>query len=394
MMNRIWIVFNKELTDNLRDRRSLASTFASALLSPLMLLVMIVLLGQMLNSNPDEKPLRVPVAGAENAPALVEYLRQNGAQILDAPADPKSAVVEGNAEVVLVIPDDFGKSFTISQPAEVQVVMDASRTNNAITVERLNNLLNGYSRLVGSQRLMLRGVSPNIVQAVMINHMDVSTSQSRTMIFLYMLPFLLIMNVFMGGMYVIIDATAGERERGSLEPLLTNPVRRSAMVLGKQMASLPFALVTMVLTLLVFGLTFNLVPVEQILGIPMSLDMGTLWGIFGLCLPMLLLASALQMVVAAFTRSFKEAQTYLGFMPLIAGLPSMFVGFLSVKPSLGTMLIPTLGQSLLINQMMRGETLEMSNILISTAATLVAAAGFTLLAVVLYQREQVLFGKK
>jgi sodium transport system permease protein len=394
MMKHIWIVFNKEVIDNLRDRRSQSSTIASALLSPLMLLVMIVLLGQMFNSNPDEKPLRIPVAGAENAPALVEYLRQNGAQILPAPPDPKMAVTEGHVEAVLVIPPDFGKAFTQSQPAEVQVVMDASRTNNTITFECLNALLNGYNRKVGSQRLLLRGVSPNIMQAVVINHVDVSTSQSRAMLFLYMLPFLLITNVFMGGMYVIIDATAGERERGSLEPLLTNPVRRSEMVLGKQLASLPFALVTMILTLVMFGLIFNLVPVEQFLGMPMSLNLGTLLGIFGLCLPMLLLASALQMVVAAFTRSFKEAQTYLGFMPLIAGLPSMFVGFMAVKPSLVTMLIPTLGQSLLINQMMRGETMDMMNVWISTAATLAVTVLCTMAAIRLYQREQVLFGKK
>jgi len=101
-----------------------------------------------------------------------------------------------------------------------------------MTIERINALLNGYNHLVGSQRLMVRGVSPGILQALVIVRVDVSTPQSRTMIFLYMLPFLLIMNVFMGGMYVIIDATAGERERGSLEPLLTNPVRRSAMVLA------------------------------------------------------------------------------------------------------------------------------------------------------------------
>jgi sodium transport system permease protein len=144
----------------------------------------------------------------------------------------------------------------------------------------------------------------------------------------------------------------------------------------------------------VFGLTFNLVPIEQYLGIPMSLNMGTLWNIFWLCVPMLLLASALQMVVAAFTRSFKEAQTYLSFMPLVAGLPSMFAGFLSVKSSFETMLIPTFGQALLINQLLRGEVVVESNVIISTVATLVAAVLCTLLAVRLYQREQVLFGKK
>jgi len=394
MMRHVWIVLAKELLDNFRDRRSLLSTLSSALLTPLLLLAMIVLLGQVLNSNPDEKPLRIPVSGAENAPSLVEYLRQNGAQILPAPLNPEDAVRNGDAGVVLEIPADYGSHFTRSDPAAVSLVMDASHTSDAVTLQRISALLNNYNRLVGAQRLMLRGVSPTILQALVVNRMDVSTPQSRTMIFLYMLPFLLIMNVFMGGMFVIIDATAGERERGSLEPLLTNPVRRSAMVLGKQLASLPFALITMLLTLVMFALIFNLVPIEQILGIPMSLNMGTLWRIFGLCIPMLLLASALQMVVVAFTRSSKEAQTYLSFMPFLASLPSMFAGLLSVKASFETMLIPIFGQALLINQLMRGEAVDGFNVLISAVTTLVVAVVFTLLAIRLYQREQLLFGKK
>lgn len=393
-MRRILIIFNKELIDNLRDRRSLASTFASALLSPLMLLVMIVLLGQMFNSNPDEKPLKIPVMGAENAPALVAFLSQNGAQILPAPADPRVAVSEGNLEAVLIIPKDYGQAFTHSEPATVQLVLDSSRTSNSITIQRLNGLLSAYSHQVGNQRLMVRGINPSVAQAVTIERVDVSTSESRAMIFLYMLPFLLITNIFMGGMHVIIDSTAGERERGSLEPLLTNPARRSEMVLGKQLASLPFAMTTLILTLVVFGLTFNLVPIEQFLGMPMSLNPVTLLNIFWLSLPMLLLASTLQMLVAAFTRSFKEAQTYLGFLPLIASLPSMFAGFLSVKPSLETMFIPTFSQALLINQIMRGETLQPLYVAVATLATLLFTLLGTLIAIRLYQREQILFGKK
>ncbi|MCE1252795.1 MAG: ABC transporter permease [Anaerolineae bacterium] len=394
MIKRIGVIFNKEVIDNLRDKRSLTSTFTSALITPLTLLMMIFLLGQMFNSNPDEKPLKVPVLGAENAPALISFLEQNGAQILPAPADPQQAVREGEAEVVLVIPEKYGESFSQSSPAEVQLILDASRTGNTITLEQVNGLLNGYNRLVGSQRLMVRGINPQVTQVISIDRVDVSTPQSRTMIFLYMLPFILIMNIFMGGMHVIVDATAGERERNSLEPLLINPARRSEMVLGKQLASLPFAMTGLLLTLVVFGLIFNLVPIEQYLGMPMSLSISALWVIFWLSVPMLLLASSLQMIVASFSRSFKEAQTYLGFMPLIAGLPGMVVGFLAIKPALDTMLIPIFGQTLLINQLMRGETMNPFYILITTLTTLVAALLLTGVAIKLYQREQILFGKK
>jgi len=118
-----------------------------------------------------------------------------------------------------------------------------------------------------------------------------------------------------------------------------------------------------------------------------------LWNIFFLSLPMILLASALQMVVASFTRSFKEAQTYLSFLPLIAGLPGAFLAFLPVKPGLATMLIPTFGQSILINQMLRGETVLLDHILIASAATLVVAIILVFVAIYLYQREQILFGR-
>jgi sodium transport system permease protein len=221
----------------------------------------------------------------------------------------------------------------------------------------------------------------------------VATPQSQALMFLSMLPFLLIMTIFVGGMYVIIDTTAGERERGSLEPLLINPAHRWEFVLGKLLASLPFATVTVALALVLFGLGFNLVPLEEYIGFKMSIEPAVLWNIFFLSLPMILLASVLQMVVASFTRSFKEAQTYLSFLPLVAGLPGAFLAFLPVKAELPAMLIPTFGQSILINQMLRGETVLLNNVLISTAATLVAAVGLTLLAITLYRREQILFGR-
>jgi sodium transport system permease protein len=117
-------------------------------------------------------------------------------------------------------------------------------------------------------------------------------------------------------------------------------------------------------------------------------------GIFLISIPMVLLASGLQMVIATFTRSFKEAQTYVSFLPLIPAIPGMALAFLPVKASLWTMLIPTFGQQLLINQLMRAETIAPIHLWVSTLVTLLFAGILIGIAIKLYQRERVIFGVK
>jgi len=108
---------------------------------------------------------------------------------------------------------------------------------------------------------------------------------------------------------------------------------------------------------------------------------------------MILLASATQMIVATFAHSFKEAQTYLGWLPLIPALPGLALAFLPVKSDLWTMLIPTFGQQLLINQLIRGEVVNPTNIVVSTVMTLALSAILIYIAIRLYNREQILFVK-
>jgi sodium transport system permease protein len=170
-------------------------------------------------------------------------------------------------------------------------------------------------------------------------------------------------------------------------------VRRREFVAGKLSASLPFAFAAVLLSLSAFGIIFNVIPMEEVIGFQMSIDVGGLGVIFLICLPMVFLASAIQMIIATFARSFKEAQTYVGFLPLAPALPGMGLAFLPVKPALWTMLIPTFGQQILINQVMRGEVVSALNVGISVAVTLALAIVLTAVAVRLYEREQILFGK-
>jgi sodium transport system permease protein len=294
---------------------------------------------------------------------------------------------------VLVIPEDYAERLQAGHPAPIELILDTSRQSAFADMERARNLLNAYSSTVSMLRLQARGIDPAVLTPVQVMTRDVSTPQAQTLIFLSMLPFLVTMTVFTGGMYVIIDTTAGERERGSLEPLLINPVPRWKMVIGKLLASLPFAVASLVLTLVLLYVAFQLIPFEEVVGFSLELSSRAVWSIFLLALPVLLIASAVQMLVATFTKSFKEAQTYLGFLPLIAGLPSMFLAFLPVNPNRINMLIPAYSQSLLMDQILRGETVVNADVVMSVVSTLVLFVVALLASIRLYQGERVLIGR-
>jgi len=392
MIQRIWIILQKEMLDNARDVRSLLGSLSSSIFLPLLLIPLIIVVGKMINYDAIETPLQIPVVGAENAPRLIAYLEQNNVIVLPAPEDPKSEVAEGTLEAVLVIPEGYREDFTAGQPATVQVIQDTSRSATMATNARLENLLAAYANQVSVQRLLARGINPSLTNPLVVQSVDVSTPQSQSMIFLSMLPFMLITVIFLGGMYVVIDTTAGERERGSLEPLLINPARRSEIVIAKTLASIPFGILAVLVAMAGIGAGFNLVPIGDLTGMRLNISLLTLWQIFLICLPMVILASGMQMVLATFTRSFKEAQTYLGFVPLVVGMPSMFLAFSPDRITLGKALIPIYGQSMLINQLMRGEPILPVNVLAGAGTTLLAAVLFTIVAIRLYQREQILRG--
>jgi sodium transport system permease protein len=392
MAGRIQVVFRKEVVDNLRDRRSVGSALIMPLFMPIFLVSLIMVVGRSILADPVDRPLPIAVQGAQNAPGLVAYLEQHGATILPAPSDAQAQVVQGNLDMVLVIPADYAASFRGGHPADLQIILDSSRQSARTNVSRVRSLLGAYSQQVGALRLLARGVDPNVVSALAVESLDVATPQSQTLIFLNMLPFLIVVVIFTGGMYVIIDTTAGERERGSLEPLLINPATREEFILGKLFAALPFACGTLLLSLLAFWAAFKFIPLEQYTGFPLAISAATLWSIFWISLPLVLLASGLQIVIATFTRSFKEAQTYLALLPLVAGLPGAFLAFLPIKASLLTMIIPAFSQSLLINQVMRGEAVQPVYVLLSTLVTLGLSLLLILLAIRLYQSERIVMG--
>lgn len=391
-MNKVWIIFRKEVLDSLRDTRSWSTGLFWALFGPIVMGAMLIMIGSSVRED-IEQPLHLPVQNPENAPNLVRFLEQYDVIVEPAPADPEAAVRQGDLNVILIIPEEYGEDFSSGQSATVQLILDSTRQPARADINRIENLLENYSTYLGSLRLVVRGVSPEVIRPVVVEEVDLATPQSQATLLIGFLPYFIIFAIFNGASPIITDTTAGERERQSLEPLLINPVPRRSFVWGKMFAAFPFSLASLAITLVGFGIVFNVLPVEEFLGIRIGLSPLTLILIFLICLPVAFLASAIQILVASFAKSTKEAGTYLPFIALIPSLPGLALAFFPVKPALWTMLIPTFGQQLLINQFMRLEPINPSNAVISTVMTVLIGVAFTFAAIKLYEREQIVMRK-
>jgi sodium transport system permease protein len=392
MLERIGVVLRKELLDNLRDRRTLVTSLLTSLLGPFMLFLLLTVIGQTAGERA-ERPLELPVADAERAPGLMAFLEQRNVIVRPAPADPEAAVRAGEVDVVLVVGEEYAERLQAGLPAPVQLVIDSSRQSADPSADRAERLLEAYGGQLGALRLQARGVSPSLVVPLTVEEADVATPESRAAQLLNVLPYFLIFSVFVGGMGLTIDVTAGERERGSLEPLLLNPVRRGELVIAKLLAGLLPTAMSVIVGLAGFAAVINLVPLGAQLGVRLSLGLPALLAIFLIALPIMLLAGALQMIIATSSRTVKEAQSYLAFLPLIPALPGLFLAFLPLRPAMWQMLVPTFGQQVLINQLMRGEPIDPLFTAVSAAVTLAIGLLLALVAMRLFGREQVLFGR-
>jgi len=385
------VILRKEVLDNLRDRRAMAMVLFFPLLGPAILALSLSLISGQARSA-EEQPLALPVVAPERAPHLIEFLVEQGVDVKPAPADPERAVTAGDADVVLAIPEEHAARLREGKPAPVRLYLDESRTSARPAAERVKRLLEGYSRRLGAQRLLLRGVAPSAVEALAIERVDLATAQSRAALLLAALPYFLVLALFTGGMAVAIDASAGERERQSLEPLLLNPVPRAAVVLGKLGAVAAFSALGLAETITGFGLVPVALPLEQ-LGFAIRLDPGVLLTIFALLLPLLGLAGAVMLLVAARARTFRAAQSTLSFLMLVPAMPGLVLAFVPVKLMLWMLCVPAFGEQLLVTRLIRGEAVAAGSMALAMASTALWAVAVVWLAIRAFSSEPFLFGR-
>jgi len=353
-MRSIVTVFAKELKDSLRDRRTVINTLVTGpLLAPLLFVLLInTVVTRELEKG--EKPMVLPVSGAQYAPNLVAALRQADVKIELAPADPERAVREQDADVVLRITPHFADAWNKGQTAQVEVIYDESQSDSRSAARRLHALLDGLSARTGALRLVARGLSPSLQQPIVVAERDQSTPQSRSGVLFAMLPYFFIIGAFIGGMAIAIDTTAGERERQSLEPLLVNPVPRWKILAGKLATTTTFALATVLLSVLAFAVVGHLMPTDRI---GMTLDIGVTFVVRTLVvmLPLAALIASVQTLVAAFAKSYREAQTYVSLLMLVPIVPVLLLSFLPYKAQLWMYAVPLMGQQIVIARLVRGD---------------------------------------
>jgi sodium transport system permease protein len=386
-MNAFTAVYWKEVRENLRDRRTLINALITGpLLGPVMF---IMLMNVMVNRElaKADRPLAVPVIGAAMAPNLVAALKGAGIDAAPGIPDPENAVLEQRADIVVRISSDYARAWNNGEAVQVELIYDSSRRDASTPVMRVRNIVEGYGKREGAMRLIARGLSPTTAWPVQVADRDQATSQSRSALMFSFLPYFFVLTVFLGGMYLAIDLTAGERERQSLEPLFVNPVPRWKLLAGKLAAICTFSLVSLLLSVSAFATAPWFIPVEK-LGI--ALDLGLHFGaqVVLLMLPLILLLAALQSLVSAFAKSYREAQTYLSILMIIPVLPSALLSVIPVRAEPWMYAVPLLGQNLGIVQLLRGDGMPAWQIGMCLAGGFVAAVLAVWATALLYRSER------
>jgi sodium transport system permease protein len=380
-------VFLKEVRENLRDKRTV---FSALIYGPLIGPVMfVVLMNTVINHEMSkaEGPLKVPVIGAEYAPNLIDALKQQGLVPQPPIADPDKAVRDRDADVVLRIPADYGKAWTRGEPAQVEVIYDASQMGSGTPTHRLEDMLKHYGSQQGALRLLARGLSPGIAAPVVVSERDQSTPQSRAGRILSFLPYFFVIAIYIGGMYLAIDLTAGERERQSLEPLFANPVARWRILLGKLGAISAFSLASLVLTVIAFVIAGGFLPTAK-LGMSFDLGAGFVADAILLELPLIAVFAVLETLVAAFAKSYREAQTYLGFLMIVPIIPSALMAVLPVKAAHWMYAVPLLGQQIGISDLLGGKAVAGGDIAMALVCGFATAAILGAITVWVYRSER------
>ena len=385
-LSTMWIVMLKELRDIGRDRRTLALTL---LLGPLLFPALILGMGALAEKRAKtqiDKVLEVPVIGMERAPNLMAFLATQGIKAVQAPADLEAALREQRQDVGLRVSESFAEDWRAGRPALVEVMLDTTQRDSSIPGQRLRGALAAYSGQVGALRLLARGMDPSVAQPVNTGTLDVSTPEAKRGLMLsVMLPYFLIITAFLGGAALVLDATAGERERQTLEPLLATPAPRGAIVSGKIVAACLLGVVSLLLSLLAIKLSAQFAT-----GMARSLDMSlmSIASMLFVLLPMLLIGTSLLTFLAAAAKSLKEAQSHMTWLMLMPMIPTMMLMVNPVKTQLWQFAVPFLAQNQLLLKVIRAEPISAQVWAVYLGSSLGLALLLWLAAVLRYRQEK------
>ncbi len=351
-------VFRKEVKDALRDRRTLMVVLlSSVLLGPLVLMA----LSHLLASFEAQAERRVVmVQGMEHAPGLQNFFERQTLTIKAAPSNFQAELRASKLiEPVLVVPPDFELDWLRGEQPALTLISDSGNRAAQNGAARVARLVDAYRREQASLGLALRGVALQTLEPFQLHERDLASQLSRAAQLTSMLPFFVIMAVLYGALNAALDTTAGERERGSLEPLLMNPASTVAMVLGKWAAVVCVAMLIAALS------TLSFVPSQWLLQSD-TLQAMFQFGLYEACmfmailLPLALTLSSALMAVAIRCKSFKEAQASTSVLVLVTSMLSLVTVLNQTGEAFWHLWIPALGQHALMTRVLKGEVVDVA----------------------------------
>jgi len=355
-MKAMLTIFRKEIKDALRDRRTLMTALLSSLLGvPLMLFIFSTVLSQV---ESQEEKRTVLAVGMEYAPQLENFILRQGYQIKAAPADyeAKSRSKELD-QPVLLVPQDFEKKLMTGDKAVLEVAYDSNNRQAEFGLRPLKRLLEAFTQETTLMGLTMRGISTELLQRIEVRERRLQKPEERKASITEMLPMMVLMAIIIGGMYAAIDTTAGERERGSLEPLMMNPVSGWQLAIGKWGAVAAVGMGVVVLTIFSFFPSQWLIK-NDTLRAEFQFGIKDAIGFLMVLLPLAASMAALQIAIALDCKSYKEAQVrnqiVTMFIPFVSLIPILFPG----REPAWFKWVPVLAQNQMMNQVLKGEVLH------------------------------------
>jgi len=352
-VNVAFAVFRKELVDALRDRRTLMVVLLSAvLLGPMVLIALSSLLASF---EAQAERREVVVAGIEHAPGLKNFLERQSYAVKAAPADYETRLRRSKlADAVLVVPERFEALLQAGEQPVIEVISDSGNRQSQSSASRAVQLLNVYGRERGQVSLLMRGVSPELLQPLQVEERDLASTQTRAAQLTGMLPFFVIMAVLYGALNAALDTTAGERERSSLEPLLMTPAARASLVVGKWGAVASLAILIAVLSCLSF-LPAQWLLRSDTLQAMFQFGLHEALMFLAVLLPFAAALSAVLMAVAIRCKTFKEAQASSTVVVLGVSLLPLVTTFNQSGEAPWHLWMPALAQYTLMMRVLKGE---------------------------------------
>ncbi len=367
MIAAAYTVFRKELTDALRDRRTLLMVLLSSVAIGPLVLVLISALVSGMEKRAEAREL--VVVGMEHAPTLKNYLERQTYTLRAAPEGYEAQLRDNKlGDPVVVVAAGFEDALARGEMPLVEVVSSSANQRAQGGVRRVQQLLQGFNTEQATLRLVMRGVSPAMLRPVEVEERDVADRTARAAQLATMVPFFVLMAVLYGSLNAALDTTAGERERGSLEPLLMNPMPHFALVLGKWGAVAAVGMLIALLSCLSFLPGQWLMRSEALAAMfrfgPMEAA-----AFIALLLPLAGALAALLMAIAIRSKSFKEAQAGTTVVVLAVSMLPLVTVFNQEGTAPWHYWVPALAQTTLMGRVLKGEVLAAPEVMASVASS-------------------------